>query len=98
MNALLQTHPLMTPAEVAERLLFHVSTIYDMVEAGEMEALRRDTGKSHMRITRRSLDAWLARGLSDSAERLEVLVTLAATLTTVQRGKLIANLQGGSLR
>lgn len=59
------TGPLLTVAEVAEVLRVSNMTVYRLIKAGELPALR--VGKNY-RIRESELEAYLAAGLIDSEE------------------------------
>ncbi len=86
---------LMTAKAVAQFMEFEVSTIYTLVEGGELEVFRRPgPDKSHIRITRRSVLARLAAmATQPPPETLPLLVFLAGTLSERQRAKLVAELE-----
>lgn len=90
--------PLLTPEQAATYIGHDRSTIYDMVDTGELEALRRPKkDKAHIRITRRSLV--VNRAVSSNRttdETLAVLIYAIGTLSETQRSTFLARLEKGA--
>lgn len=55
--------PLMTPRRLAALLDVHRQRIYEMIHAGDLEAVR--LGTRRLRVTRASAEAWVRRWLGD---------------------------------
>lgn len=85
---------LMRPDQVAGLLGFDRSYVYDLVLEGLLEAHRKPgCDKSHLRITRRSVVAYLARtALYKPDDFAGVLEKLALTLEPRQRRELAERL------
>jgi excisionase family DNA binding protein len=85
---------LMTVEEVAGTLRIDRTSVYNLVIAGELEMHRRPgMEKSHGRVTRRSLVAYLAKSANYEAEHMvETLLSIARTLTPQRRRELATKL------